>query len=300
MKCKICDINNGEIYYSLSNSEVFKCSQCKFHYSNYLDNETTLSESDSKPNLSDELRNYLRHQLQNNEGRFENHVEVSRKYLKRNEAPKILDVGIGGGLYLSKLKKIKKLNCYGIELDKNRLQFAKEEYKLNHIYPYPIQSEFWIDDHENSFDLITLWDVIEHVNSPKIIFDSASKLLKENGIFIMDTPCRNTFYHKFGEFTYNITLGKFPSFLNIMYSNHPFGHKQIFSKRDIKTLCEGYNFNLIELRIFHELSFPTKYYLKKIFKNGAIVNLLDPVVTTLMRILQIKNKMLIVAKKRTK
>jgi 2-polyprenyl-6-hydroxyphenyl methylase/3-demethylubiquinone-9 3-methyltransferase len=299
MKCKICDIDNPSVHYALSNSKVYKCKNCNFHYSNFLDTEYSQNEDKIDVVLDDKLREYLKHQLQNNKQRFSNQVEISLEYLKNTESPKILDVGIGGGLYLSMMLKNKDPDCYGIELDCKRLQFAREEYGLKNIFPIPIQNDYWINNHKNTFDLITLWDVIEHVNSPKDIFKCAHHLLNEGGILIMDTPCRDTFYHKVGEFTHRLTNGKYPTFLNIMYSNHPFGHKQILSKRDVKSLCDMSNHELIYMKIFHELSFPTRFYMKKIFKNKILVTLLNPVVEIALKLLRIRNKIIFVARKKT-
>jgi len=66
---------------------------------------------------------------------------------------------------------------------------------------------------------VTLWDVIEHVNYPFEALQSAANVLKQGGFLLIDTPCRDSFYHQFGAFTYEITGGKLPTFLNAMYSS---------------------------------------------------------------------------------
>ena len=298
MRCKICDTENEDFHYILRNSKVYRCKNCNLHYSNFLD-EGFNSSGNNDDVLDDELRDYLRHQLQNNEERFTNQVKISSEYLKNIDSPKILDVGIGGGLFLSLMSKTEnKPKCYGIELDVKRLQFAKEEYGLENIFSLPIQDEYWVNNHEGSFDLITLWDVIEHVNSPKEIFESANRLLNQGGVLIMDTPCRDTFYHRMGQFTYKISQGRYPTFLNIMYSNHPFGHKQILSKNDVNSLCKLSGHELVYMKVFHELSFPIKFYTEKMFNNRALSSLVNPTAEVMLKLLRIKNKMLFVAKKR--
>ncbi len=297
MKCKICNTENENIHYILRNSKVIKCKNCNFHYSTYLDEEFNSDAQGDEP-LTDELRNYLRHQLQNNKQRFSSQVKISTEYLEGIESPKILDVGIGGGLYLSMMSATNlKPDSYGIELDQLRLKFAKEEYKLKDIYSLPLQDDFWIENHKNSFDLITLWDVIEHVNSPKEIFECSKILLKDGGLLIMDTPCRDTFYHKFGSFTYKMSNGKLPTFLNIMYSDHPYGHKQILSKKDVDSLCDLSGHQLKYMEVFHELSFPIKFYLKKMFKSSLLVSVMNPIVEVILNLFRIKNKMIFVAQK---
>lgn len=59
------------------------------------------------------------------------------------------------------------------------IKLCKKISGLENIVPHPIDSEYWLSNHLNSFDVITLWDVIEHVNDPTVIFSSANKLLKK-------------------------------------------------------------------------------------------------------------------------
>jgi len=114
---------------------------------------------------------------------------------------------------------------------------------------------------------------------------------------LIDTPCRDSFYHQFGAFTYRLTGGRFPTFLNAMYSSHLFGHKQIFSTTEMKNLFESVGLEVIDLHKFHELSFPYEFYLKKLFKSEAIVRLLLPAVKIFFKIFKIQNKMLVVGRK---
>jgi hypothetical protein len=83
-----------------------------------------------------------------------------------------------------------------------------------------------------------------------------------------------------------------------MYSAHRFGHKQIFSTTEMKDLFEKANLEVIELRKFHELSFPYSFYLKKLIGSDLIVKLFLPIVNIMLLVFPIKNKMLVVGRKR--
>ncbi|HXD09481.1 MAG TPA: methyltransferase domain-containing protein, partial [Anaerolineales bacterium] len=147
------------------------------------------------------------------------------------------------------------------------------------------------------FDVVTLWDVIEHVNYPHEALQSAANVLKQGGLLLIDTPCRDSFYHQFGALTYKLSGGRFPTFLNAMYSSHLFGHKQIFSTGELKNLFESVGLRVIDLHKFHELSFPYEFYLKKLFRSESLVQLLLPVVGIFFRIFKIQNKMLVIGRK---
>ncbi len=294
MNCKICKTLNETIKYKLRNANVIVCNHCGFHYSNYLDppQDNSKMPVDTEPSL--EIQSYLSNQLQYNKKRFEKHAALVKKHLEGNTKSKILDVGCGGGLYLS-LMHSEETECYGIEPELNRLNYAKKISGLKHIVPYPIDSEYWLTNHANCFDVITLWDVIEHVNDPALIFSSAKQLLKKNGILIIDTPCRDTFFHKFGEWTYKLSFGRFPTFLNIMYSDHLFGHKQIISKTDFNIPLKINHYELHHLQLIKEFTFPIKFYLEKLHFPKLFIAFFAGTISYLLDFLPIKNKLLMIA-----
>lgn len=99
-------------------------------------------------------------------------------------------------------------------------------------------------------------------------------------------------------FTYKISLGVFPTFLNSMYSAHAFGHKQIFSVKEIEKLLQVNNFEIVEIKKFHELSFPYEFCLKNILRRDLLVKASLPLVKLLLTIFPVKNKMLAVGRKK--
>lgn len=283
----------GRLTYKLKNADVF-VSKDGFHFIDYLDPvEEILPEIDASQ-LTDEVAAYIETQLQANAEKFDNQANIVKQHLPLQNA-KVLDVGCGGGLFLSLLKQ-QGADVIGIELSDSRAQYAKAKHRLV-IDKHPIESDHWQSGYATYFDAVTLWDVIEHVNYPLQTLQSVANVLKEGGVLLIDTPCRDSFYHRFGELTYRFSGGRFPTFLNAMYSSHLFGHKQIFSTDEMKQLFESVGFEVVDLHKFHELSFPYEFYLKKLFKSQGLVNLVLPFVRIFFKVFKIRNKMLVVGKK---
>lgn len=284
----------GRPSYRLANANVF-VSPRGYHYIDYLDPVENLSPEIDESVLTDEEITYIEKSLQSNPERFENQANIVKSYVHSTSNKRLLDIGCGGGLFLSKLRN-DGATAIGIELSDSRAHYARTKHKLE-IIKRPIEDSYW-QAQQSTFDVVTLWDVIEHVNYPESTLQSSANMLKSGGLLFIDTPSRDSFYHRFGEITYKVSNGKFPTFLNPMYSAHPFGHKQIFSTSEMKDLFEKANLEVIWLKRFHELSFPYSFYLKKIFKSDLLVKLSLPIVSVLLFLFPVKNKMLVIGRKR--
>lgn len=284
---------SGAPKYKLSGTNVF-VSPGGFHYIDHLDPVENISPIIDGSGLTDEEIAYIEKSLQSNPERIEHQVE---SVLRHGDiaGKRVLDIGCGGGLFLSKMKTAG-ADVLGIELSDTRAYYAKTKHGFE-VVKRTIEDEYWREFH-GTFDVVTLWDVIEHVNYPLATLRAAADMLKPGGILLIDTPCRDAFYHRFGELTYKLSRGRYPTFLNTMYSSKPFGHKQIFSLKEMKSALEMARLDVVELKRFHELSFPYSFYLKKLVRSELLVKMLLPFVHLFFVLFPIRNKMLAVGRKK--
>ena len=283
----------ARLRYKLKNANVY-VSEGGYHFSDYLDPVAEISPEINASELTEEECAYIETQLQANVQRFRHQVDVLRKQLALQNAA-VLDIGCGGGLFLSLLKR-EGAQTTGIELSDSRAYYAATKHNLE-IYKNPIESDFWQKGYKDHFDAVTLWDVIEHVNFPLLTLQSSTNVLKKGGLLLIDTPCRDSFYHQAGEITYRLSGGRYPTFLNAMYSSHLFGHKQIFSTHEMKELFRSCGLEIVVLQKFHELSFPYEFYLRKLLRSEFLVKLSLPLVRAFFRSFKIRNKMLVIGRK---
>lgn len=279
--------------YKLSGANVF-VSPGGFHYIDHLDPMEEISPEIDGSGLTDEEVLYIERSLQSNPDRVENQVQAVERHGKIRGG-RVLDIGCGGGLFLSKMKA-GGAECIGVELSDTRAHYAKTKHGLE-VIKRPIEDTYW-ETHHGKFDVVSLWDVIEHVNYPMATVRAAAAMLKPGGILLIDTPCRDAFYHRFGELTYRLSGGRFPTFLDTMYSAKPFGHKQILSLAEMRALYESAGLEVLELSRFHELSFPYGFYLKKLVRSDMLVKILLPFVKLFFVVFPIRNKMLAVGRKK--
>lgn len=281
----------GKLRYLLRNANVLESSKGYF-FIDYMDPMDEVDPIISGRSLTPELVNYIENSLQSNSHRFKSEVEVI-KSLRATKGGKILDVGCGGGHFLAIMKDLG-AKVTGIELDDARAYYAQTVNGLN-VVKRPLEDDYWRSEFSH-YDIVTLWDVIEHVNFPVETIKAAYNMLKPEGYLIIDTPCKDSFYHRFGQFTYFISGGRLPTFLNIMYSSHRFGHKQIFSTSELIEILRACGFDVVRAEKFHELSFPVSFYLLRLTRSKLLTKLLAPIVEVLFKVVRIRNKMLLVAR----
>ena len=278
-------------------ADVVVCSNCGFHYSTYKDDEyAAVSAHSEQKTLDEKTVRYIQQKLESNPFRFDKHEATVLKF-STPAKHSLLDIGFGGAVFLQKMKTAG-FDCYGIELDKQYMLYAKEVLQLSNVYSLPVQDNFWQQNHQSFFDVIVLWDVLEHVNDPVQFIQSIATLLKPGGQLFIDTPCRDTFYHQSGEWIFKFSFGYFKGLLHDMYSSHRFGHKQILSKGDMHKLMQTNSLEIQSLEVLHEMSFPYQFYLKKILKSDILVKLALPFVQFFFKIFKIRNKMMVVAERK--
>ncbi len=107
-----------------------------------------------------------------------------KKIEKFKKPGKILDIGCGQGGFLNTMKS-NGWETYGVELSKDACHYARTTYGLKKIYNCDLLS---FDIPENYFDVVTLWHVFEHLSKPQDTLKRISKILKEDGLLLIESP----------------------------------------------------------------------------------------------------------------
>ena len=158
--CKRWPDRYGKLRYRLRHAQVW-VSEFGFHHTGFLDAHF---EGQAARPLDDDLRRYLKRELQHNSQRFERQVQLVRESFGRLSDVGVMDIGCGGGLFLSKLREAG-ANVVGIEVDHGRAAYCREQ-RLS-IETEPVDDPKIQSRYRGAFDVVTLWDVIEHVNLPQ-------------------------------------------------------------------------------------------------------------------------------------
>lgn len=153
-----------------SNIELYLCENCGFKFYNPLFAgsgefyEELMSDKkypDASPEFSFALGHAKTHNLRN-----------------------VIDVGCGEGAFLD-MARAAGLRTWGVELNRNAAQVAESR---GHQMFQMMMEEIPNQDLEGGADLLTLFQVVEHVASPVDFVRSASRLVRPGGYVVVGVP----------------------------------------------------------------------------------------------------------------
>jgi 2-polyprenyl-3-methyl-5-hydroxy-6-metoxy-1,4-benzoquinol methylase len=126
-----------------------------------------------------------------------------KKYFNNSVTLRVLDIGIGRGEMLSCMKKWGH-NYYGIDISPSTVEFCK---KLDLSCELVDDTEFWLKNNQNQFDIITCLDVLEHIPKEQLIhfLEAIRNSLNKDGIAIFQVPNLQSpfgYLHHFNDITH--------------------------------------------------------------------------------------------------
>jgi hypothetical protein len=139
----------GKVKYRLKHATVY-VSPGGFHFTDYLGPVEKIAPQIEGAALTEADRRNIENGLESNPTRFTNQVNLVAKYAIL-EGAEILDVGCGGGRFLS-LVQGEGAHVSGIELSDGRAQYARTQYGLR-VCKHPVESAFWQQGYRGHFDV---------------------------------------------------------------------------------------------------------------------------------------------------
>lgn len=158
------------------NDQIVKCNECGLIYIN-----PRLKAKDIVEGYSSAVDEAYVSQAEGRIQSFRKSMEeIEKTYGKKG---KILDVGCAAGFFLAAAKE-KGWECRGVEPSKWLGEWGSKK--------FGIKIDQGVLEEQNypakSFDVVTLWDVLEHVPDPSKTLAECKRVLKDDGILVLNYP----------------------------------------------------------------------------------------------------------------
>ena len=96
---------------------------------------------------------------------------------------RLLDVGCAAGFFLQVAKQ-RGWDVHGVDISSLCVAYAKNKIGIDVRNDLFVNAEFG----DGSFDLVTMWDYLEHSITPEEDIIKAGRLLREGGLLVIATP----------------------------------------------------------------------------------------------------------------
>ncbi len=141
-----------------------------------------------------------------------------QKYLPKRKNLKILDIGCGTGENINALNSLGE--TFGIDNSVEAVSFCKKNGLKNVSIGLAEKTKF----KSESFDVVTLFDLLEHVDDKKAVVEF-KRILKREGFVLITVPAHNRLWSRWDEVLH---------------------HKRRYKERDLKKLLVGEGFTIIK------------------------------------------------------
>jgi 2-polyprenyl-3-methyl-5-hydroxy-6-metoxy-1,4-benzoquinol methylase len=192
MKCYLCN-NSTQIYLEKNGYSIYRCDSCGLlrtnlnqKYEEFLKIQYASGYFTGDPEKKayedyEKDRAYIEWNLQ----------KFLRKIIKYKSSGRLLDVGCAMG-YFVQLSQKYGFDSYGFDVSEFAITVGRKNIK-NKLSIGSIDS---IQYEKKSFDIITLFDVFEHLADPKKDIQKLLGFLKDDGILVLATGNTSSFFAK--------------------------------------------------------------------------------------------------------
>jgi len=212
---------------------VLKCAGCGLHFVDVPYKETSIKDMDY----------YWAEDIYKNEeesigGWVEKELDKIERYEKGG---KLLDLGCSFG-YLIERASARGWEVAGIEISRKVVEkYLKDRAGTLNVFNGTLEEAGYAD---GEFDVVTMFDVIEHLENPAGTIDEVGRVLRPGGLLVVETPREESLFKLVAHCLFKV-FGRRAGFLiRSAYNPHPGGHRFGFTHRSVEHLLDGKGFRI--------------------------------------------------------
>jgi len=184
-KC-VCGSNNYRLLFIKHGFRFLICNKCRFIYVNPVLKENILRDFYKKEDSWFKvLQNPVQAEMDNLKFRYG--LDIIEEYIRGKS---LLDIGCGNCAFIE-IARGRGWKCTGVEFNSKSLKLAKN--KGLTLVNQDIESAYF---RGRKYDLITLWEVLEHIINPEKMLKKIHDLLNNNGYLFILVPNRDSLINR--------------------------------------------------------------------------------------------------------
>ena len=243
IRCCVCgneDPATFSVKYQKPSFAVVTCDRCTFQfippyyrkkieYSQYKNSDVTTA-----VRAGNNWVKIQRHKL-----RF----QFIRQFVKSG---KLFDLGAGWGHFMLAGKELG-YDVSGIEIAEQPYLYCVNDLKL------PVEHiDFFQMDKSTQFDIITMWDVLEHIDKADSFVEKCAELTKKGGYLVLQVPQIDSYFAKSHKDNWKM-MG--------------LDHVNYFSKKTISILLEKHGYEVVKIKSSFEIKLFIMYTILPMIKR---------------------------------
>ncbi len=176
-ECIVCGSAESTVVFRELNIDILRCSRCGHVFSSY--------------EVEQAYDGYFGYESVAGDDPFwwnQAHEKMCGDFMRRFIAGRgglLLDIGCGLGYFLKKMEQCPSWETLGYETSPVAAAFARDKLGLENVIHGDVLNSGLS---QGSFDLVTMWDVIEHIPDPDPVLSFIGHVLKDEGFLFLHTP----------------------------------------------------------------------------------------------------------------
>ncbi len=180
-ECNICGEKEGIFLINSNGYDIVKCSKCDLIFVNQTFTETELQKIYSKGYYTGDFEKTYQNYFGESKKRIAGNKNKVLSLSKYINSGKLLEIGCAAGYFLEAAKE--KFEVEGIEFSEYSSKYAREKYGHN----VHTGSIFSANYPSQNYDVIVMYDVIEHLTNPHKTLIEIHRILRQKGILVLST-----------------------------------------------------------------------------------------------------------------
>ena len=221
-KCIVCGSRGSRPLYK----GVCQCGNCGYVYADLNMSQGEFEELYKKGYFfGEEYSDYIADKdiLQKN---FKLRLKVLENFIESQRHRTLLEIGCAYGFFLD-LVRNRFGTVKGIDVAEDGVRYARDTLGLHAIQGDFLEKEFG----DEQFDVICLWDTIEHLRSPHLYVEKAGNLMESGGLLAITTGDIGSLNARVKGASWRLM--------------HPPTHAHYFSKKSLTQMLNNYGFEVL-------------------------------------------------------